>query len=618
MRRGRAGQFGRAWRALLALTCAVLAARPTVGAPEPPGPVSGATYALLSACGGRSLDIRKMSLDDGAAAQTWTFADTPNQHWALTDAGEGTFVLTAQHSDRVLDVSGAARDAGTPVIQWRALGAPNQRWRVLNAGDGTVKLAPLHAPNLRLAVEGERESDGAAVRVAGDAPDCGQRWTLRRVSWPGDDSRLRVSPDGHSLVRSDGAPFVYLADTAWELLHRLDREEARAYLRERAAGGFNVVQTVALAELDGPGQPNAYGDLPLTGRDPARPAVTPGASAADAGAYDYWDHVDFVVREAASLGLRVALLPSWGSWVSEAGLFTPASARAYGLFLGRRYRDAPIIWMVGGDRPPDARAREVWRAMALGIEEGVGGRARALISFHPPVGHSSSTWFHADDWLDFSSWQTGHCRGLNEWDLLRGTAALLPRKPVLNAEPIYERHPVCFDAARQGHSDDVDVRVAAYRSVFSGALGHTYGHHSVWQMHAPGRAGVNGPLVGWREALAAPGAAQMRHLRALLESRPFLEREPASSLLVNAPGGPDGVFALRGRTWAMIYSAVGRPFGLSLTRLGRGPVRASWFDPRTGRTTPVTVVEGDVEVFTPPSAGRGRDWALLLDVTDRP
>ena len=51
---------------------------------------------------------------------------------------------------------------------------------------------------------------------------------------------LRVSADGRHLVQADGRPFFYLADTAWSLFHRLTREEADLYLRNRAAKGFTV------------------------------------------------------------------------------------------------------------------------------------------------------------------------------------------------------------------------------------------------------------------------------------------------------------------------------------------------------------------------------------------
>ena len=48
-------------------------------------------------------------------------------------------------------------------------------------------------------------------------------------------SNLRISADRRYFVTADGAPFFYLADTAWELFHRLDRAEAEMYLSDRAA-----------------------------------------------------------------------------------------------------------------------------------------------------------------------------------------------------------------------------------------------------------------------------------------------------------------------------------------------------------------------------------------------
>ena len=58
------------------------------------------------------------------------------------------------------------------------------------------------------------------------------------------------------MLEKDGKPFFYLGDTAWELFHRLNREDADRYLRDRAARGFTVIQAVAIAELDGHTDPN--------------------------------------------------------------------------------------------------------------------------------------------------------------------------------------------------------------------------------------------------------------------------------------------------------------------------------------------------------------------------
>ncbi|NBD36238.1 MAG: DUF4038 domain-containing protein [Chloroflexi bacterium] len=58
-----------------------------------------------------------------------------------------------------------------------------------------------------------------------------------------------VAADRRYLEYDDGTPFFYLGDTAWELFHRLNREEAQVYLGNRAAKGFAVIQAVALADL---------------------------------------------------------------------------------------------------------------------------------------------------------------------------------------------------------------------------------------------------------------------------------------------------------------------------------------------------------------------------------
>ena len=117
--------------------------------------------------------------------------------------------------------------------------------------------------------------------------------------------RLRVSDNHRFLVTADGKPFFWLGDTTWELFHRLNRQQAEQLLDNRAKNGFNVIQAVAIAELDGHSDPDPYGHLPLTDLDPARPAVKDGPD------NDYWDHVDFVVQAANRRGIYVGFLPTW-------------------------------------------------------------------------------------------------------------------------------------------------------------------------------------------------------------------------------------------------------------------------------------------------------------------
>ena len=82
---------------------------------------------------------------------------------------------------------------------------------------------------------------------------------------------IRVSENRRFLVTETGVPFFWLGDTAWELFHRLTREEAQFYFAARQRQRFTVIQAVALAEFDGLNTPNAYGERPLHDNDPTRP-----------------------------------------------------------------------------------------------------------------------------------------------------------------------------------------------------------------------------------------------------------------------------------------------------------------------------------------------------------
>jgi len=434
--------------------------------------------------------------------------------------------------------------------------------------------------------------------------------------------RLKVSENRRFLVYEDGRPFFYLGDTAWELVHRLNREEADRYLEDRARKGFTVIQTVALAELDGLHDPNPYGHRPLVDDDPGRPDVREGP------ADDYWDHVDYVVGKANSLGLYVGFLPTWGDkwnrkWGVGPEIFTTANAGSYGEWLGRRYRDHGVIWILGGDRPVETEAhKEILRAMARGLRRGDGGAH--LVTFHPTGGNGSSTPFHGEDWLDFNMRQNGHVAEFTgRYDQTRADYDRTPPKPVVDGEPIYEDHPVSFKAPELGHSIAADVRRPLYWDLFSGACGHTYGHHSVWQMWSPGRSPINNPLMPWFEAIDQPGAAQMQHGRRLLESRPFLSRVPDDTVVVadrvptSVPGaGRYRYVATRdaeGR-YAMVYAPIGRPFKVRMSAVAGPRVRAWWFNPRDGKATLVGEVANEGErSFTPPDPGEPLDWVLVLD-----
>lgn len=421
---------------------------------------------------------------------------------------------------------------------------------------------------------------------------------------------LKVSENKRFIVHADGTPFFYLGDTAWELFHRLNRQEAERYLENRRQKGFTVIQAVVLAELDGLNTPNSNGDRPLINNDPAKPN--------DA----YFKHVDFIVNTAEEKGIYIGMLPTWGDKVTKAWgkgpvIFTNdnlSASQTYGRFLGARYRDKPnIIWILGGDRVAD-NAENIWRTMAKGIKEG--DKGRHLMTYHPQGGRSSAEWFHEDSWLDFNMLQSGH--GKFDNDNYRRVSAdynRKPTKPCLDGEPRYEDHPVNWKP-QNGWFNDFDVRQAAYWGLFAGGFGHTYGCHDIWQMYAPGRGSISSARNYWYDVLDLPGAWDMMHVRNLIESRPFLDRVPDQSLISGDAGtGGQHIQATRGKDYAFLYLPYGQSVKVELGKISGDKVHAWWYDPRTGGSLSAgTFANIGTREFDPPGkTARGNDWVLVLD-----
>ena len=435
----------------------------------------------------------------------------------------------------------------------------------------------------------------------------------QEIKWDGpsakiSNGRLRVSQNSRFLIHENGAPFFYLGDTAWELIHRLNKNETERYLENRREKGFTVIQAVILAELDGLNTPNAEGEKPLLDNDPTRPNEK------------YFAHVDWVIRKAEEKGMYIGLLPTWGDkvdkqWGVGPVIFNETNAFAYGQYLGERYRNYPnIIWINGGDRQGGGTNFAVWDALGKGIKSK---DPNHLMTFHPWGEHSSSQWFRHSDWLDFNMIQTGHNQRSYAIykKLLIPDYESIPEKPVMDGEPRYEDHPVGWKPEILGWFDDADVRQALYWNLFSGGFGHTYGNHAIWQMLAPGRNPIGLARNSWEKNLDMPGAWDLIHARRLLESRPFIERVPFQSIIANnyVPE-TDYVAATRGKNYIFIYIPTGINTEVNLLRCGWVRAKAWWYNPRNGETTEIGTFQGkDIRTFSPPTKGRGNDWILVLD-----
>lgn len=433
-------------------------------------------------------------------------------------------------------------------------------------------------------------------------------------------SLLKVSADGHFLTDENNDPFFWLGDTGWLLFSKLSREEAVQYLDNRARKGFNVIQVMV---LHGVGAKNFYGDSALVNKDVSRPLITEGNNFENPVAYDYWDHLDFIIDKAAEKGLYMGLVPVWGANV-KAGYVDTVQAGIYAEFLARRYRDkSNIIWINGGDiNGSDSIA--VWNTIGKTLRAN---DPHHLITFHPFGRTQSSMWFHQQDWLGFNMFQSGHRRydqddtplayGEDNWRYVQTDYNLTPVKPTLDGEPSYEGIPQGLHDTLQPFWKDEDVRRYAYWSVFAGACGFTYGHSAVMQFYNPkDKEAAYGAKKYWTEAINDPGAGQMVHLKELMLSRPYFDRVPDQSLIAEQPGDKyDYQTGTRGNDYAFIYTYNGKNIRANMGIIEGEKVQAEWFDPRNGQTKPIgTFPNKGIKEFDPPGeVMNGNDWVLILD-----
>ncbi|MGC9341343.1 MAG: glycoside hydrolase family 140 protein [Bacteroidales bacterium] len=423
---------------------------------------------------------------------------------------------------------------------------------------------------------------------------------------------LKISEDDRYLVTQDNDPFFWLGGTAWEMIHRLNREEIDHYLEDRAAKGFTIVQTVILAELDGLNTPNAYGDKPLINNDPTQINES------------YFEHVDYLVKKADELGIYVGLLPTWGDkfnkkWGVGPEIFTPENAEVFGEILAKRYMEqGNIIWVLGGDRPlENKKHRSIIKSMARGIRNV---DTQKLITYHPP-GAQKATNFFNDPLLDVDMLQTGHDRKAREYNFVRESLEEKPKRPVINGESRYENIKNRFwEPGDHEWMDDSDVRKSAYWSFLSGAAGYTYGCNDIWQMYDYDHQPTLEARTGWREALNLPGSRHMMFMKNLFTSLPWQQLENDQKLILSEnPENQDYIMSAidKEKNFIIVYIPRGHEFQLDLSDLNEEDLKAYWFNPRSGELHfEGNYKSSDKPVFKPWSTGRGSDFVLVVSGSD--
>ncbi|HSO92266.1 MAG TPA: DUF4038 domain-containing protein, partial [Arthrobacter sp.] len=268
---------------------------------------------------------------------------------------------------------------------------------------------------------------------------------------------IRVSGDGRFFVHDDGAPFFFLADTAWNGALLSTEDQWSTYLRTRVAQGFSAVQFVATqwrAAPDG----DLKGELAYTGTE--KIVINPA----------FFQRLDEKVSALNRAGLLAVPVMLWaingGSnpQVNPGVSLPEDQAVLLARYMVARWGANQVAWILGGDADYRGAKAERWKRIGRAV---FGDIAHAPVTMHP--GGMQWVWqeFADEEWYGFVGYQSGH--GDDDKTLrwqVDGPPAVdwikRPYRPFVNLEPCYENH-VAYQS-RKGITPE-QVRRAMYWSL---------------------------------------------------------------------------------------------------------------------------------------------------------
>jgi hypothetical protein len=427
---------------------------------------------------------------------------------------------------------------------------------------------------------------------------------------------IHLSENRRYLAHTDGTPFFWLADTAWNGPLRSTDDEWAHYLRERVRQKFTAVQWVTTQWVAAP-DGDINGDLAYTGTECIE--LNPA----------FFRRLDGKIDAINDAGLLAVPVLLWvAGWSTEEGnrpnpgwSLPEDQAILLARYMVARWGAHSVVWILNGDGDYRSEAAaQRWRAIGRGV---FGGREHAPVSLHPQGIHWNLDDFAHEDWLDIVGYQGGHYTREEAltW-LLQGPPSQdwqkAPTRPVINLEPPYEG----ITSIDTGILlNDVPVRQALYWSLLlSPTAGVTYGGHGVWGWDDGTAPSVNHEVCGvplaWQHALTMPMAEQLTHLRSLFDSVEWWRLCPAPNLIA-ASGEtlPREQFVVAACSEAADLAIVYIPAEgqVSLNLEGMQPdLRAVWMNPRTGQrhNAAANSINGSQLSFVTPEPG---DWVLILN-----
>jgi hypothetical protein len=414
---------------------------------------------------------------------------------------------------------------------------------------------------------------------------------------------IRVSGDAAHLAHTDGTPFFFLADTAWNGALLSTDADWNTYLDDRAAKGFTAIQFITHAPWTA-ARSNLEGQTAYSPGPAGEPIINP----------EFFDRIDQRIAAINARGMLAVPVLAWAANFGPSRTMNighTASAREMIPFISfqvDRFARHHVLWTLAGDGVYNFWRARKWKRVGRAVF-GRTDEDRAPVAIHP----AGLTWpydtFADEPWLDLYGYQSSHSEHPKtlRW-LQSGPPAQLWKtrpKPTINLEPVYEG--IAGGPPGQPFSRDA-VRRAAYWSLLNApTAGVAYGAHGLWGWHDRPMEAMNHTGLGigqpWQVAMNLPGSHDMARLASLFTSIKWWTLQPAPELLSSQPGLADPT-----RHIAISKSKTGDLTIAYLPQGGQLPIKsdhglpAKWFNPRTGEF---------IAAAPQPVAPTQEDWVWL-------
>lgn len=332
---------------------------------------------------------------------------------------------------------------------------------------------------------------------------------------------IQLSPNKKYLVRDDGTPFFWLADTWWYgMTRRMNFEIFKKLAKKRKRQGFSVIQiVVGIPPETEPFSKDASND----GGHPFTKNWQVNAN--------YFREVDEKIKYLVHTGLIPCLVGNWGNHIEKTGV---ENMKKFWEEIVKRYASYPVIFCLTGEVDKFSAVKTIfsnyflqrrlrkWSGIAKYVKQI--DTCHHLLTVHVQSQQSARQLFSDPAWLDFNSIQSGHSKDRAAFMIETILTESKKSRPIINLEPWYEGILDNFGAQEQ--------RYAFWTCILSGAKGHTYGAHGIWQMSTKNDDYQNHwGHSNWEEAANFKGAEQLGKAKKFLEKFAWWHLTPCLEII---------------------------------------------------------------------------------------